>query len=266
MTLSLAKAKINPPRILIYGSEGLGKTTFGTHANKPVFLPTENGLSAFPEIPQFPQAKSYDEVMSYLKEIRFNEHDYKTLVVDSLDWLEPLIWEKVCAQNNVKNIEDAAGGFGKGYNAAIDIWREYLDALDDINQNRDMTIIQIAHAQIKRYESPDIPAYDRFTIKLQDGKIVSAANKMFEYHDIVFFVNQFVGITKDKLPGSTNKNPKERVRGIGSGERILYTEERPAYKAKNRFGLPEQIPFDADGQYWNTIADSVPYYKKSMGV
>lgn len=261
MTLSLAKTKINPPRILIYGPEGLGKTTFGTQANTPVFLPTENGLVAFPDVPQFPQSKTYDEVMGYLKEVRFGEHDFKTLVIDSLDWLEPLIWDKVCEQSGVKNIEDANGGYGKWTAAALDIWREYLASLDDINQSRDMTIIQIAHAQIKRYESPDMQAYDRFSIKLQDGKSVSAAALLFEYSDIVLFANYYVGITKDKLPGSTNKNPKERVRAIGSGERILYTEERPAFKCKNRFGLPDQIPFDAEGAYWSTIAQGVPYYR-----
>ncbi len=265
MALSLETDTIKPPRILIYGPEGVGKTKFGVQSEKPVFIQTEDGLIAHPEVAKFAPAKTYDQFIKNLEEVAFENHDYKTLVIDSLDWLEPLIWQQVCIENNVKSIEDALGGFNKGKDtAAQDIWRDYLSKLDHINKERKMTIIQIAHSQIKPYNGPDTQAYDRFSIKLHENKSGNgAAALLFEYSDIVLFANFYVGITKDVLPGSTTKKPKERVRGVGSGERVLYTEERPAFRCKNRFGLPEQIPFDAEGNYWNVLAQDIPYYQKA---
>ncbi len=261
MALSLDTSGLKPPRILIHGVEGVGKSTFGVHAEKPVFVQTEDGLAAYPEVAKFAPATDYASFIKNLEEVAFQDHDFKTLVVDSVDWLEPLIWRQVCAESNVSSIIDAGGGYGNGYTIALDIWRAYLKLLDIINK-RGMTIIQVAHSQIKTYSSPDTPPYDRFSIKLHENKQgVGAAALLFEYSDIVLFANFFAGTTKDVLPGSTKKNPKEKIRGIGSGERILYTEERPAHKAKNRFGLPEQINFDAAGEYWSTIAGAVPYYK-----
>lgn len=253
--LTLDTESDHPPRILIYGTEGVGKTTFGALGDNPIFLPTEKGLTGRPEVKRFPLAKSYTEVMGYITELATADHDRKTLVVDSLDWLEPLIWEQVCAENNVKTIEKAGGGYGKGYAMALDLWREYLTAIDYLNEERKMTIVQIAHAQIKRYENPETDAYDRYSIKLQDGKNVSAAGLLIEYSDIVAFANYHVAITKDEKTFN-----KERRRAIGSGERILYFEERPSFKAKNRYGLPAEIPFTKDGAYWGVIAQTIPFY------
>lgn len=264
MALSLETNTIKPPRILIHGPEGVGKSTFGIQAERPVFVQTEDGLAAHPEVAKFAPALTYAQFIKNLEEVAFNEHDFKTLVVDSVDWLEPLIWKQICLENNNCNsIEEACGGFGKGYTAALDIWRGYLKLLDIINKERNMTIIQIAHSQIKPYNGPDTQAYDRFTIKLHENKAGNGASSLlFEYSDIVLFANFYVGITKDTLAGSTKNAPKERVRGVGTGERVLYTEERPAFRCKNRFGLPEKIDFDAEGNYWNIIAQNIPYYQK----
>lgn len=258
MTLSLDNKKLLPPRILIYGTEGIGKTSFGALAHNPIFLPTEKGLSGHPEVQSFPIARKFSDVMSYITELATKDHDRKTLVVDSLDWLEPLIWDQVCAENNEKSIEKVAGGYGKGYGLALDLWRQYLEALDYLNEEKDMAIIQIAHAQIKRYENPETAAYDRYSIKLQDGKNISACGLMLEYSDIVLFANYHVSVTKDEKTFN-----KERKRAIGSGERFLFTQEKPAYKAKNRFGLPEEIAFTPDGNYWSVIAQHVPYYNQT---
>ena len=261
MTLSLAKVKRLPPKITIYADGGVGKTTFGAMADSPIFIPTENGLVAFPDVAQYPQAKTYEEFMGFITELATQDHQFKTLVIDSVDWLEPLIFNKICRESNVKNIEDAAGGYGKGFSAALDIWREYYSALDYLNQEKNMAIVQIAHAQIKRYDNPETQGYDRINIKLQDGKSTSAAALLFEWSDIVLYANYYVGITKEALPGSSKKNPKERVRAVGSGERVLHTQERPSFKAKSRWNLPEQIPFDETGECWNVIKSAIPYYQ-----
>ncbi len=267
MPLSLEISKPKPPRILIYGPEGVGKTRFGTQAEKPVFVPTEDGLAAYPDIPKYPVAQTYTQFIRNLEEIAYEQHDFRSLVIDSLDWLEYLIWQQICLEQNVKSIDDASGGFNKGKDTtALDIIRGYLKLLDVINKERDMTIIQICHSQTKTYSAPDTLAYDRFCIKLHENKSgVGAAPLLFEYSDIVLFANFYVGITKDALPGSTKKNPKERTRGIGSGDRVLYTEERPAFRCKNRFSLPAEIPYDFEGNYWQTLINHIPYYTQKTG-
>jgi len=265
MALSTAKTKLLPPKITIYSEGGLGKTTFGAQSKDPIFIPTENGLVSYPDVAQYPQPETFEEFTNYLVELSTQDHDRKTLVIDSLGRLEDLIFKKVCAESGVKSIEEASGGFGKGYITAIDIWREeVLKPLDYLNREKDMAIILIAHAQVKRYDNPQTQSYDRYTIRLYEGKNAnnSAVAAIFEWSDIVLFANYYVGVTKDALPGSTKKNPKEHTRGIGSGERVLYTEERPAFKAKNRYDLPEQITFDKEGTHWEVLASHIPYYKQ----
>ena len=256
MALSLEQERLLPPRILIYGPEGVGKTKFGAMADNPVFIQTEKGLTGQAGVQKFPLAKTYQEVMGYITQLAQETHDRRTLVVDSVDWLEPLIWGQVCKENGVMTIEKAGGGYGKGYAMALDLWGEYLTAHDYPHEGGNVTIIQIAHAQVKRYENPETEAYERFGIKLQEGKNVSAAGLLMEYSDLVLFANFYVAVTKDGGNGFT----KDRKRAVGSGERFLYTSERPAFRAKTRYPLPEEIAFDAAGAYWGTIAQGIPYY------
>lgn len=249
--LSLQTKTPKPPRILIYGCAGIGKSTFGAMADRPVFIQTEDGLDAL-DVPAFPLARSFTEVMGYIGELAEKEHEFKTLVIDSLDWLEPLVWAQCIAENpttekgkRVENIEDY--GWGKGYVIALNVWREYIDALNYLRSEKGMTIIQIAHANIKRFENPDTDPYDRYQIKMQQR----ATDLVMEHCDMVLFANYFV---------ATRKAETDKVKGVGSGERLLYTEERPSYIAKNRYGLPDSIPFDKEGNYWATIAQHVPFF------
>lgn len=244
-----------PPRILIYGPHGLGKSTFGALADRPVFIQTEDGLSGLPDVQAFPLAKSYDEVREQLIYLSQADHGFKTVVVDSVDWLEPLIWRKLCEQENVEQIEKVGGGYGKGYNMALDIWREYIKGLNYLRDVRNMTVIQIAHAQIKRFDNPETEGYDRYEIKLHKA----AASLLQEHSDIVLFANYFVGIAKENKAFSK----EGRTRAVG-GERVLYTCERPSAVAKNRYGLPEEIPFDKSGKYWNVIAGCIPFFQQNV--
>ena len=257
MTLSLEKRTHKPPRILIYGPHGLGKTTFASMAPNPVFIQTEDGIDAI-DCDAFPLAKKFDDVLTYLEELATQDHNYKTLAIDSIDWLETLIWDKVLSSRpndekgrKVVSIEDY--GFGKGYVHAMDFWHQYIDCLDYLRNNKDMMIIQISHASIKRFDNPETDAYDRYDLKLSK----TASAKLQEHSDIVLFANYFVGVKKDDVGFGA-----ERKRAIGSGERVLYTEERPSFIAKNRFSLPPEIPFTKDGSYWSTIASHIPYFTK----
>lgn len=247
--LNLQQKRLVPPRILIYGPQGIGKSTFISKSMNPVLIQTEDGLGNL-DIPAYPLAKSYADVMTAITELATVDHSFNTVAVDSADWLEPLIWKQVAAEAGKKNIEDI--GYGKGYTLALDLWREYIGALNYLRDEKNMTVIQTAHANIKRFDNPETESYDRYEIKLHK----SASALLLEHSDIVMFANFYVGITKE------SGGFKERKRALGSGERILYTEERPAAIAKNRYDLPPEIPFDKDGAYWGTIASHVPFYNQ----
>ena len=98
-----------PPRILLYGVEGIGKSTFGSLAPKPIYIQTEDGLDEI-DCDKFPLATTYNDVVGALTELRAEQHDYETVVIDSLDWLERLVWDKLCAANGVNSIEKVDGG------------------------------------------------------------------------------------------------------------------------------------------------------------
>lgn len=252
MTLSLQTNKPMPPRILIYGPQGIGKSTFVSKADTPVLIQTEDGLGSL-DIPAFPLAKSYEDVMKYITELATMDHQFKTVALDSADWLEPLIWAQVAKENGKKTIEDI--GYGKGYVMALDLWREYIDSLNYLRDEKQMTVIQTAHAQVKKFDNPETESYDRYEIKLH--KLASAL--LLEHSDIVLFANHYVAVSKEDKAFSK----EGRKRALDTDERILYAQERPSAVAKNRYGLPKEIPFDVDGNYWNVIAQHVPYYNQS---
>lgn len=239
-----------PPRILIFGPAGVGKTTFGADAPYPIMLPTEDGIGMM-DVARFPIARSFREVMDSLCVLATDKHQYRTLFQDSLDWLEPLIWQEVCAVNKVKSIEHIP--YGKGFLFALDYWREYLDAINYLRDEKGMMIIHTGHAEIKRFESPESDAYDRYVIKLHK----SASALIQEHSDCIFFANYRTTVTQEDV-GFNQK----RKRAIGSGQRVLYTQEKPAFIAKNRYRLPESIPFDHN--VWDVLSTYIPFLQ-NMG-
>jgi hypothetical protein len=245
MAISLASLRqatsLTPPRILIHGVAGVGKSTFAANAESPVVIATEDGLGML-KVASFPVAKSFDEVMEGLAALYSEPHEFRTVVVDSVDWLEPLIWKKACDDNRWGSIEEP--GYGKGYLAALDLWRQYLDGLNALRDERGMTVIQIAHTDIKRFDSPEHEPYDRYVIKLH----ARAAALLQEHSDIVLFANYRISTVKSDVGFN-----KKVTRALGSGERVLYTAERPAFLAKNRYGLPDVLPLD-----WSAFAAAMP--------
>ena len=218
-----------PPRIMIYGSEGVGKSTFAASAPKPIFIQTEDGLGEI-DCAKFPLVGSFDEMMAQLAAIRDEEHEYQTLVIDSLDWLERIIWDRVCADYGVKCIEKADGGYGKGYTHALTYWRQVVKILNEIRSKRSMAIILVAHAKIERFEDPEHPAYDRYTPRLHKA----ACSMICEWVDAVLFAARRMRVDSD--------TGRAAPVGADGGERVLRSNGSPACIAKNRYSLPSEMP------------------------
>lgn len=227
---SLSKNSPKAPRIIAYGGAGIGKTTLGACAPSPVFIRTEDGLGNL-DVTSFPLATTFDDVMGALQSLYVEDHEFQTLVVDSLDWLEPLVWNKVCMTHNKPSIEDF--GFGKGYVEALSVWRTFFEGITALRDQKNMTVILIAHSQNVRIEDPSLPAYDSVGLKLHKRAAAIAE----EFADVILYcANQVNTVTEDK--GFNNK----RVRATSNGDRIMHTVGTPAFLAKNRFSLPSPLP------------------------
>lgn len=222
-----------PPRIILYGPHGIGKNTFAASAPKPVLINLEDGHPTDSPVDAFPKAASFAEVMEAFGALYTEEHEFETVIIDSLDWLEPLVWAETCRRHSWPDIE--AAGYGKGYIAALDVWREYLDAINGLRSDKGLAVIQTAHSEIKTFNSPETEPYDRYQIKLQKR----AGELLQEHADMVLFANWKVSTAKTDAGFN-----KKVTRGIGAGQRTIYTEERPAFLAKNRHRLPPELPLD----------------------
>ncbi|HPD13885.1 MAG TPA: ATP-binding protein, partial [Planctomycetota bacterium] len=149
-----------PPRLMVYGTEGIGKSTLAANAPKPIFVQTEDGLNEI-ACEKFPLAASVDDVLAALTELGAEQHDYQTVVIDSLDWLERLIWDAVCREFRVSSIEKADGGYQRGYVHALTHWRRVVDALNALRVGKGLAVILIAHAKVEKFEDPEATTYDR---------------------------------------------------------------------------------------------------------
>lgn len=247
MLQRVTKGKIKRPiAVLIYGPDGIGKSTFAADAPKPIFLGSERGTDNI-DVARFPMPKTWNDVTNAIKELTLEQHDYKTLAIDSLDWLEPLLHRTICDEYNVKTIERAAGGYGKGYIEAANRWCMMKDQLEELRTKKEMNIILIGHCEVINFMDPQTQfAYHRYQLKLH-----KTSGPLFrEYVDTVLFANYELFTKED---GNNAKTI--------SGGRVMYTEKRPGWDAKNRFGLPLMLdlgwqPFiDAINKATETIED-----------
>jgi hypothetical protein len=244
--ISLSSIKQNvplPPRIIVYGPEGLGKSTFASQAPSPIFIPTEDGLGKL-KVKSFPLATSYADVIEAIGVLYNEAHDFKTVVLDSLDWLEALIWKEVAVVPKEGGPRSVEGhGYGKGYIYAADKMREVLDGLNALREQRGMIIVCTAHSKVKRYDDPITEPYDRVVIKLHE----KAAALVTEWADILGFVAHEMVVQKS----DTGFN-KKVARGLSIGGRVLRTERSPAFDAKSRWPIPASLPLT-----WQALSDEI---------
>lgn len=227
---SLVKGRQQQPvRVMVHGPEGVGKSTFAAGAPKAIFLATEDGTAQL-DITRFPAPRTWTEVLDAVRLLTLETHDFSALVLDTLDWLEPLIWEHLCVASKVASIEDVGGGYGKGYVAALDQWRVFLAALEALRRAKPMHIVMLAHSNIKTFKNPEGEDFDRYELKLN----AKAGGLVKEWCDAVLFAKFETHAARDART--------KRFRGISTGERVLHTEWNAAFDAKNRYSLPDELP------------------------
>jgi hypothetical protein len=231
-----------PIRVLAYGTEGVGKSTFAADAPAPVFLCSEDGTAQL-DVVRFPEPTCWADVFDAVDSLLAGGHDRQTLVLDTLDWMEPICWAHVCERNKWKSIEDP--GFGKGYVPATDEWRKLLARLDELRAKAGMNIVLLAHANVRLFNNPEGENFDRYELKLQK----SAAGLVKEWVDDVLFMS----FEEFAVKGASARQAK----GISEGARIIRTERRAAFDAKNRHGLPFQMPL-AWADYWDAVQAGAP--------
>jgi len=234
----------DPMRCLVHGVEKIGKTTFAASAPSPIFICPEDGipqsLGAVPHFPAPPDGWLWQDVLDAIRALAVGEHDYKTLIVDTLDWLEPLLWRDICQKNKVESLEEVGGGYGRGFAAAVDGWRIFLADLERLRHARGMHVILLAHSWIKAFKDPESEGWDRYELKINN----KAAGVVKEWCDAILFA---------KFEEFANKDARtKRVRGISSGERVLFTTRSAAFDAGNRYNLPDRLPLD-----WDSFVEAV---------
>lgn len=216
-----------PPRICIYGTHGIGKSTIGSLFPNPIFISTEDGIDGL-DVTSFPKASHVNDVVESIKTLIREEHDFKTCVVDTVDWLvEPFLVEDVEATHDEKEL-----AYGKGQMLVAESFREILQGLDALRRKRGMNVLLIAHANIVKFESPMTESYDRYQPKLPNR-----CNALLqEWVDVLAFAAFKVVIKKEDAGFN-----KKLAKGVGTGERLLHLVENPAFVAKNRYACPDNI-------------------------
>jgi hypothetical protein len=233
------------PIALIYGAEGRGKTTLASKFPKPVAMLLERGLPRGVQVDAIDDITSYDNVIDSLRDLIRDPMGYRTLIIDTVDSLEPMLIAAVCAKNGWKNIESPS--FGKGYVIADQEWGRFIRGITTLRDKHGMTIVMVAHAAIERVDDPRVPSYTAYWPKLHKR----ARHLILDASDIVGFLAEDLKIATD------DSGFRERVRATSSSQRFLFVEGAPAYVAKNRYGMPPKIPIAIDfdigelTKYWS---------------
>lgn len=219
-----------PVKCVIYGSEGIGKSTLAAQLPDPLFIDTEGGTAQL-DVRRIETPKNWGELLADILEVAATDGICETLVIDTADWAEQLAIDHVCQRNNVKSIE--AFGYGKGYTYVAEEWQRFLAACNTCIAHG-INVCVVAHAKMRKQELPDeTGAFDRWEMKLSR----QVAPLLKEWADLLLFLNY-------KTVVVTTDNNTKKAQG---GTRVMYTTHHPCWDAKNRYGLAEELPLGIEG-------------------
>jgi len=235
-----------PVRMLLWGVEGCGKSTFAAGAPAPIWIGQELGTGHL-DVVRLPQPAKWDELLAYTRELQAEKHPYKTLVIDPLGWVEQLVWDAVCERNKWPNIEHP--GYGKGYVAALQEWRRLIYECERLYLGG-MNILFIGHSRTKAQRSPDTEDFDRYVVAMND----QASGLFKQWCDYVLFARYAVW---------TEKDDKKQTKGHSSGKRVMHTQWNAAFDAKSRPNLPPVLPLAWDA-FVQARAASSPVEKEAL--
>lgn len=256
MALTIANMRTRtvaqPPRVLIHGPTGLGKTTLGCEFPAPFLLDVEGRRPvdlAHEDVPGFDgdQLATYQDVIDALSSLYNDDHSFQTLIFDTLDRFEPIVWQKACDDNGWKSIEEP--GWGKGYTETASYWRTLLDWFIALRRDRGMAIVLIAHSEIKSIPSPTIGPHPSYDVRLHKTALSMITYEM----DAIFFMNRDASAQVEKI----GKNQTRTTHATGGGTRWVYCDGRPAFTAKGLPGMPDKFIYTR-GQGFNEIAKYLP--------
>ena len=254
MTLTTIIQGIQPEpfRLLIHGTEGIGKSTFAAKAPYPIFIQTEDGLAQI-DVPKFPLAESFDTVIGNLNALLNEEHSYQTVAIDSADWLERLVVRKILEGYKGKK-SLAEFDYGAGYALLIPLFEQIIDLLNRLRRERKMNIILIAHSKTERVADPAGTSYDQYAPRLD--KRVNGMIK--EWADLIGFATHSILKTEEK-DGFGKRTIAKSMKDKDGNARVLHLEAEPSVVAKSRYQLPGKMPLDGDvffRELWNVIHSS----------
>ena len=232
--------RIKPRRIFVYGPPGVGKSTFASKAPNLLFIPLEDGVDNL-DVCRLDKLETWDEYESALSSLIKQTHDFKWIVTDSADWLEKLIFADIVKGQGVKSVGDVP--YGRGFEYALAYWQRITNAFDMLRENG-VGCIFIGHAETKRHEDPETESFDRFVPRLHK----KSANHLVEWCDEVLFAR-----FETRVRSVDGKFGQKQTRAVGDSRRVLRCDDRPTATAKNRLGLPPEMPLD-----WSEFAKFLP--------
>lgn len=220
-------------KVVCYGPEGIGKSTFASRFPEPLFIDTEGSTKEL-DVARTPAPSSWTMLKEQVRYVISHPEICRTLVIDTIDWAEQLCVEDICTSHQKKGIEDF--GYGNGYVYVREEFGRFLNLLNDVVE-KGIHVVLTAHAQMRKFEQPDeLGAYDRWEMKLGKKTSSQTSPLVKEWADMLLFANY-----KTYSVAVDDKGKKHKAQG---GKRVMYTQHHPCWDAKNRYGLPDEVDFD----------------------
>ena len=223
-------------KVVVYGPEGIGKSTFASKFPDPVFIDTEGSTKEM-DVARFERPTSWQMILDQVGHVRANTDICKTLVIDTIDWAEQMCIEHICAKHQKNGLESF--GYGSGYIYVREEFGRFLNSLEDVVE-KGINVVLLAHAQLRKFEQPDeMGAYDRWELKLGKKTSSQTSPLVKEWSDALLFANYKTFVVN--VDGQGAQKGRNKVQG---GKRVMYTTHHSCWDAKNRYGLPDEVPFD----------------------